>query len=224
MPFFLALEIEIEKATLAGKSIIIEMDANSKVGKDVIPGDPSEKASENGKLFLEILDQHSNLHLVNSTNLCKGLITRSRTANNIEEKSIIDFVIVSDELLPVIKEMIIDEEGKYSLSRIRKEKGKTIVTDSDHHTIISELDISWSDDNKSNQRIEAFNYRNKECQQTFKSLTTNTTKFTDLFENKGDNILLLYNGEFSLSVSFSSFFEPIKSDPVWLFRIRLKTY
>ena len=39
MPFFLALEQEIIKAELAGKSILIEMDANSKLGPELIPGD-----------------------------------------------------------------------------------------------------------------------------------------------------------------------------------------
>ena len=40
LPFFIALEIEIEKATLAGKAVIIEMDANSKLGSKYIPEDP----------------------------------------------------------------------------------------------------------------------------------------------------------------------------------------
>ena len=48
MPFFLALEQEIVKAEIEGKSIIIEMDANSKLGPDLIPGDVHEQ-SENGK-------------------------------------------------------------------------------------------------------------------------------------------------------------------------------
>ena len=33
LPFFVALETEIEKSELAGKSIVIELDANSKLGK-----------------------------------------------------------------------------------------------------------------------------------------------------------------------------------------------
>ena len=37
MPFFVALEGEIVKSELAGKSIIIELDANSKLGKHLIP-------------------------------------------------------------------------------------------------------------------------------------------------------------------------------------------
>ena len=36
MPFFLALETEIEKAGLADRSVIIEMDANAKLGKKYI--------------------------------------------------------------------------------------------------------------------------------------------------------------------------------------------
>ena len=38
-PFFLALEEEIIKSELAGKSILMELDANSKLGKELIPGD-----------------------------------------------------------------------------------------------------------------------------------------------------------------------------------------
>ena len=39
IPFFLALEQEIIKAENSGKSILIEMDANSKLGPNIIPGD-----------------------------------------------------------------------------------------------------------------------------------------------------------------------------------------
>ena len=39
MPFFVALEEEISKAQLAGKSLIIELDANSKLGPEYVPGD-----------------------------------------------------------------------------------------------------------------------------------------------------------------------------------------
>ena len=38
-PFFVALETEVEKANLAGKAIIIEMDANAKLGPKYIPND-----------------------------------------------------------------------------------------------------------------------------------------------------------------------------------------
>ena len=40
MPFFATLEEEIVSAKMAGKSVIIQMDANSKLGKNIIPNDP----------------------------------------------------------------------------------------------------------------------------------------------------------------------------------------
>ena len=57
MPFFLALEQEMLKAELAGKSILIEMDANSKLGPQYIPGDMHHQ-TENGKLLAGIIDRH----------------------------------------------------------------------------------------------------------------------------------------------------------------------
>ena len=40
MPFFITLEEEINKADMMGKSIIIQTDANSKLGQTFIPKDP----------------------------------------------------------------------------------------------------------------------------------------------------------------------------------------
>ena len=57
MPFFLALEEEIVKAELAGKAILIELDANSKLGPDVIPGDMHPQ-SINGKVLASIIEKH----------------------------------------------------------------------------------------------------------------------------------------------------------------------
>ena len=51
------------------------------------------------------------------------MITRSRLANNILEKSVIDFVIISVDLLPFVKGMKIDEKRENALTRLRKEKG-----------------------------------------------------------------------------------------------------
>ena len=55
--FFLALEEEIVKAELLGKSMIIELDANSKLGPQIIPGDIHQQ-SENGKILAGIIERH----------------------------------------------------------------------------------------------------------------------------------------------------------------------
>ena len=75
--FFLRLETEIQNAKNTGKLICIQMDANSKFGRNVIKDDPNEKMSENGKFLYEII-QSENLVLVNSTDKCYGTITKYR--------------------------------------------------------------------------------------------------------------------------------------------------
>ena len=89
-----SLDDEIEKAKINKKSIIIALDANSKLGNSIIPSDPHSQ-SPNGKLLSEILLKH-NLIVANSLPLCKGLITRQRVTINGIEKSVIDFVIFSE--------------------------------------------------------------------------------------------------------------------------------
>ena len=50
-----------------------------------------------------------NLHLVNASGLCKGRITRQQQAAGRVEKSILEYVIVSEELYTQLEEMIIDD-------------------------------------------------------------------------------------------------------------------
>ena len=57
IPFFIALEQEIVKAEMQGKSMIIQMDSNSKLGPQIIPKDPHPQ-SVNGALLSGIIDRH----------------------------------------------------------------------------------------------------------------------------------------------------------------------
>ena len=98
MPFFATLEEEIVSAKLANKSIIIQMDANSKLGKELIPNDPKDQ-SPNGAVLAGIIKRNV-LIVVNSLETkVKGLITRKRVTVDGVEESVIDFVIVSSDLV-----------------------------------------------------------------------------------------------------------------------------
>ena len=120
MQFFLALEVEIVKSELAGKSTIIEMDANTKLGPDHIPNDPHPMSS-NGKILSKIITRHA-LIVANGTEQCKGLITRQRSTGDRNERSCIDLVLFSSDLRNSFKELFIDEKRKHVLTRIRNTK------------------------------------------------------------------------------------------------------
>ena len=68
--FFIALEAEIGKAELAGTSVIIEMDANAKLGHEYIPNGTHDK-SPNGRLLANIIEMHA-LIVANGSTKCSG--------------------------------------------------------------------------------------------------------------------------------------------------------
>ena len=96
LPFFMALKTEVDKSELAGLPVIIEIDANSKLGKQYIPNDP-HVMSPNGTLLASIIESH-NLLVCNGSEKCSGTITRKRVTRKGTEESVIDIVLISSEL------------------------------------------------------------------------------------------------------------------------------
>ena len=183
MPFFLALEQEIIKAEIEGKSIIIEMDANSKLGPLIIPGDKHEQ-SENGKVLADIIERHG-LTIGNAMAKCDGLITRKRVTKNVVEESTIDFVIISDDLSEDITSIIIDDKREYVLTNIRKTKNGIKKTESDHNTIFTKFKFDWNK-NERETRDEVFNLKNKTYQEMFKEVTNINDYLSAVFDEEGD--------------------------------------
>ena len=107
---------------------------------------------------------------MNGSDKCEGVITRSLLVDGKLETSVIDFVIISEDLFSYVDKMIVDEDRKFSVARIRKEKGETVTTESDHNPLITEFNMSWKE-NENIKRIEMFNFRNSEGQRKFKDLT-----------------------------------------------------
>ena len=186
MPFFMALEQEIVKAELAGKSILIEMDANSKLGSKYIPGDKHIQ-SENGKILAGIIERHS-LVIGNSVEKCKGLITRKRITKNAVEESTIDYVVISEDLKDELESIEIDDERNHVLTKITKTKNGTNRIESDHNTIFTKFKIPWNKRSKEN-RVELYNLKNKDCQKIFKEATkgsNNAQNLSSIFDEDGD--------------------------------------
>ena len=63
--------------------------------------------------------------------------------------------------------MHIDNERKHVLTRIRKTKKGPKVKESDHNVLLSEFKCKINK-KKSNDKVESYNLKNKECQAKFK--------------------------------------------------------
>ena len=186
LPFFLALEEEVAKAGLAGKSVMISLDANSKLGENWIPAD-CHKQLPNGKVLSDILRRHA-LYVVNSLEgKSRGVITRRRTTIDGEEKSTIDFVILSEDLVEIVESVRRDEEQVNCLTKFSKNKADTKVIKSDHNSIITKFNIKWRRDHRKD-KIKLFNLKSVEGQEKFKILTSKPGILSDIFKNGNGDI------------------------------------
>ena len=184
MQFFSALEVEIAKAANQGKGVIVMGDMNSKLGKQYIKHDPKDM-SENGKVLAGILERNA-LTVVNGMEgRCNGTVTRERTTVNSVERSVIDFVIVSSDLVKDIVKMTVDEDRNHVLARLTKTKKGLIKKESDHNTIITELKCTPKPTVKV-KRKELFNLNDKECQRAFKLEMDNTTELSNIIDKNED--------------------------------------
>ena len=88
--FWEFLEKEMNDAEFEEEGLILQMDGNLHAGPNLIKHDPN-KQNQNGKIFLEFLERNPQLTVVNTLNVCEGLITRSRKVEEKNEKAVLDF-------------------------------------------------------------------------------------------------------------------------------------
>ena len=174
--FWNYLDTEVLEAEKSGAGFILHFDGNLWAGGNVIPGDPRIQ-NKNGKLFEDFLIRNPNLSVVNKLPQCKGLITRARMKEGKLEESILDFFVMNSDVLPFIKQMVIDDKKEHILTNYRK-VGKS--TDSDHFTQYMDLNLEFLKEKPIRQ--EMFNFKNEKSQKLFKTQTSETLEFTNCFE------------------------------------------
>ena len=81
--FMNRIDLEVKRSMLAGALVCLEMDANSKLGPDILKNDPKEE-SKNGKLLVKVIEEND-LVVVNGTDLCDGVITSDEISCQIRE-------------------------------------------------------------------------------------------------------------------------------------------
>ena len=196
MPFFTALESEIIKAKIEGKSVIVEMDANSKLGKEFIPNDPHE-ISPNGQILAEII-KRQNLRVGNGSKKCRGTITRKRVTKKRTEESAIDLLLYTDDLEEEFEEMKIDEEKKNVLTKVNLTKNEGKKKESDHNVLTAIFNCKFTV-KEENEKEEIYNLKNHECQIKFKEYT-----------NKGKMLSSVFDAEEELDILVKRFLKKLK--------------
>jgi hypothetical protein len=179
---------EIEKEIIAAKAdnccVIIQCDANAKLGKTVISSD-SHEMSSNGNILWDILVRQ-NMFVLNADILCDGIITRQRKTRNKVEQSVLDYIIVCDVLKNYFERMSIDENRYHVLTKYASTKGVKCKVESDHNILYGVFSIKYDFIHTKVLR-EVFNFKNQEFRKKFFEVSNNTNKFSLCFEeDEGD--------------------------------------
>ena len=150
-------------------------------GENIITKD-HKKQNQNGRYFENFLYKNPNLSVANALSQCEGLITRIRHTKNGTQKSVLEFFVVCDKILPLVTKMTIDEKGVQSLTRY---KGK--ITRTDHCML--ELNINLMIHKEKKQECEhAFNVKNVLGQKQFRKFTSETNMFPKCFSSYDEGI------------------------------------
>ena len=121
--FWQSIETEIICAKEENCLVIIQLDANAKVGNGVIENDP-HPISKNGKIMLEMVKRQGFV-IANGTTKCRGKITRERVMNEKTERSIIDYYILCERMAGFLEDMHIDDEREFVLKHNVKKRKTT---------------------------------------------------------------------------------------------------
>ena len=105
------------------------MDANAKLGAEYVKGDP-HPLSKNGE-FLKSIIENNNLVVCNGLTNCEGLYTRERQTVNGFERSVIDYIIICQDLYLYYESMKIDSNN--ALSYYKQKKKEVKISKSDHN-------------------------------------------------------------------------------------------
>ena len=129
--------------------------------------------------------ERQELTIANTLEVCAGTITRERAVEGKDERSVIDYIIVCEEMLKFLKEMIIDESRSFVLRHIVKTKNTNKVITSDHNILVGKFSLSFNRLPRT-IRKEFFDFKCEESRQSFLEETNLSKHLSMCFTEPGN--------------------------------------
>ena len=177
--FWQTVETEIISARQEGCLILLQLDANAKIGAENLPGDPNP-TSENGKILLELILRQG-MFIGNLDPKCTGTITRERVLQNKTERSVLDYLIYCESMKEYLVEINIDESRDLALRHSTKNKNN-LYTKSDHNIMVGKFNLKYAK-KQAKLRFEYFNFKEVDNMKKFSEETSNSTNLSSCFSS-----------------------------------------
>ena len=169
---------QFRSASLGREPTLMIFDANVHVGKPAI-NKCEDKQDWGGKVLVKMIDEEG-LTLINSCDLCDGVITRVDPRNG--TPSTIDLAICNAFMIEKVVGMKIDEDGQWKLKKYAAK-----ITETDHNTIVVRLRFEKSL-LVQEPVCTKFNVRNSEARCKLQNNVTNDMKLDMLFHDPKENV------------------------------------
>ena len=99
----------------------------------------------------------------------------------VEKKSIIDFYVVCESVLPLVKSMKIDNGKQHTLTNYQK---GSLGVNSDHKLFVMEVQLEVQPHKK--EKVEILDFKDTSSQIKFRDITSKTEEFTKCIESVGN--------------------------------------
>ena len=122
--FYDSISVQVERANLAGDSVFLVGDFNAKLGAEIIRGE-IHRMSNNGACLNGIIEKY-NLAVLNALEICSGTFTWVKNKIPVE-KSVLDYVITSQDLVSSVNSLKIDEAMNLLLGGLLSVENVTVT-------------------------------------------------------------------------------------------------
>ena len=160
--------------------VILVSDFNAKLGSDVKKGD-IHSMSKNGQLLWDVIKTF-NLEVINSADIFRGVFTRIKATKKKVEKSVLDYVIVSDQFKDQFLSCLIDEDKQLTPLRNLK-KGRVY---SDHNSLLFSFTCLPEKGQIKSSRSNVWNFNDTNGFEKFMNLTDSRNELYSAAANNED--------------------------------------
>ena len=192
--FFDNISVEIERSRAGDETPIVLGDMNAKIS---IENEILKADSFNGKMLIEMIEL-SEMKVGNFHEKTSGKWTRIQESKKGTAKSVLDYILIEEQMMALITEFNIDEERCNTPFRITKTKKGNKITYTDHCTILFTLNCPKGNLKPRSSKRKVWNLTNEGYvnyrEETEKKLSVDVGRSTDeYYQNWSGSLLSIMN-------------------------------
>ena len=183
------IEEEIITAKIEEHVVILGGDFNCRIGENI--KDNKKEVTKGGRRLIKMA-KNNGMTIINTTEKCEGIWTRTQKEKSGEKKSAIDYLIITEEHEKLVKNMVIDEEKNITPFRDDSLPGKPIYTDHNMITLNMNLQIIGSENDArkiSRKKMEKFKEATESTQLTELVKKDESNDITEMYTKWNDKTL-----------------------------------